>query len=229
MRKLLVALGTVIAAPAFAQHDPNDPRAGHRFALLTCNDLRSPCIQGTFTSGAMATPARNSNWTATGGKHSIESARWHGLSSGNRPRRHSRAGTRWAAITARMSNWRQHRASISRGLTACSVCPPLGVPFKLGPRVRLRPFFHIRANNSATLPAFHSPPPAGSGLRRVDSAAMARRLRAPVAMYVGDGGSKIGQQMHQHAPSRSRGQLGEPWRSVRARLPPSTLKCFAIT
>jgi hypothetical protein len=35
MRKLLVlvALGTVIAGPAFAQHDPNDPndpRAGHR-------------------------------------------------------------------------------------------------------------------------------------------------------------------------------------------------------
>jgi hypothetical protein len=35
MKKLLVvaALGTFIAAPAFAQHDPNDPndpRAGHR-------------------------------------------------------------------------------------------------------------------------------------------------------------------------------------------------------
>jgi hypothetical protein len=41
---------------------------------------------------------------------------------------------------------------------------------------------YIRASNCATLPACHSPTPRGVRMpRRFNSAAMARRLRAPVA------------------------------------------------
>jgi hypothetical protein len=47
---------------------------------------------------------------------------------------------------------------------------------------------YIRASNCATLPACHSPTPRGVRMpRRFNSAAMARRLRAPVAGMSGRG------------------------------------------
>jgi hypothetical protein len=56
MRKLLVlvALGTVVAGPSFAQHDPNDPndpRAGHRVRAFNQQQSTIPLYAGDIYYG----------------------------------------------------------------------------------------------------------------------------------------------------------------------------------
>ena len=87
MKELLVAaaLGTFIAAPAFAQHDPNDPndpRAGHRVRAFIQERSTIPLYAGDIYYG------RNGN---SGPELQWDGDRWKAL---HRKRPVARSGER---------------------------------------------------------------------------------------------------------------------------------------